>query len=284
MAKRFTNTNKWDDDWYLDLPPKYKCAWEYLCDTCEGGSGIKKISFRKMSHDIGEKISREDFDHHFAERIVWLTPDVVWVHGYIREQFPKLSTKNRTYVLMVRKLLSDLRGIEFGGKARKSFEALEMFIRESEDPRQTLGRGSSDPLGTGTGIGIGTGTNIDKEETDIIITEEAKPAFAPAAAFEEAWEHYPRKIGKTDASQRYQRLIKNQEDHNLLLKAIEQYRTKILENKTDKQYIKHFTSFLGTQERQCWRDWLDPDNDSTDLDAAGIDWGKVFGDGEAVAS
>jgi hypothetical protein len=47
MAKRFTETTKWDDPWFLDLSTAGKLFWLYLCDKCDN-AGVIHIHERKM--------------------------------------------------------------------------------------------------------------------------------------------------------------------------------------------------------------------------------------------
>jgi hypothetical protein len=162
VAHRFTNTNKWDDDWYLELPLKFKVAWSYLCDTCDGGTGFKKISFLKLSRDVGESITREEFDHHFGDRVHWVNEETIWIHGYIKEQFRKLAVKNKAHVNMIKNLISLLEGQSFSKKAQKSFDDLLKFLNEYEVYLLTLAGESSDPLPT---LGVGPGGLNRKQET-----------------------------------------------------------------------------------------------------------------------
>lgn len=104
MANRFTDTTKWDDDWYLSLPPKMKCAWQYICDNC-GSIGDLKISFSLISFRIGEKVTKEDFETHFGDRLVWVSDDKIWIVSYIEFQYKTLSTKNIAHRGIIKKIL-----------------------------------------------------------------------------------------------------------------------------------------------------------------------------------
>lgn len=55
MAKRFSETKIWEDDWYQSLPIRWKIVWKYLCDKCDE-AGIWKPNFRLADFQIGEKI------------------------------------------------------------------------------------------------------------------------------------------------------------------------------------------------------------------------------------
>jgi hypothetical protein len=136
--KRFTDTGKWDDDWFLGLPLRFKVAWEYLRDTCDGGSGLKQVSFVRMSRDIGEEITREEFDFYFAEKIHWVNHDTIWIHGYLKEQFKKLAPKNKAHVNMAKRLVELLGEQTFSGPAKASFEKVLKLLENAGDPHPTI--------------------------------------------------------------------------------------------------------------------------------------------------
>lgn len=52
MAYRFTNTNKWNDGWFVDLKPTAKLLFMYLCDQCTN-SGVIEINEKKIAFDLG---------------------------------------------------------------------------------------------------------------------------------------------------------------------------------------------------------------------------------------
>jgi len=37
MSKRFTDTDKWRDEWWQSLSNDYKIIWQYLLDHCDHG-------------------------------------------------------------------------------------------------------------------------------------------------------------------------------------------------------------------------------------------------------
>jgi len=43
MAKRFTATEIWEEDWFLDMPTEYKLFWFYILSACDQ-AGIFKIN------------------------------------------------------------------------------------------------------------------------------------------------------------------------------------------------------------------------------------------------
>lgn len=52
MACRFSETEKWDDQWFMGLHPYSKLAYEYLCDQCDPG-GVWKVNFAVAEFRMG---------------------------------------------------------------------------------------------------------------------------------------------------------------------------------------------------------------------------------------
>ncbi|HEY8272123.1 MAG TPA: hypothetical protein VIG33_14630 [Pseudobdellovibrionaceae bacterium] len=172
MAKRFTNTDKWDDDWFLELPPLMKCVWEYLRDKCDGGTGFAKVSFTRMSRDIKGKVTREAFDKHFSERVHWINEDRLWVIGYLFEQFKNLSSTNKAHINMAKKVLAEVEkdAVQMNTKAQSAVVKLSTLLRPSIEGPLTLDD-SLDKTGEGQQTLIGyrlkdKGYRINKKKRD----------------------------------------------------------------------------------------------------------------------
>lgn len=43
MAKRFTSTEIWEEDWFIEMPIEYKLFWFYILSACDQ-AGIFKIN------------------------------------------------------------------------------------------------------------------------------------------------------------------------------------------------------------------------------------------------
>jgi len=94
--KRFTDTQKWHDEWYRNLSPVYKCAWHYICDNCDN-AGVWKKDFKLMSFCIGEEIKEEEFNTIFCGRIEQFGKDKIWIIGFIDFQAGKLKEGNKPH-------------------------------------------------------------------------------------------------------------------------------------------------------------------------------------------
>ena len=60
MAKRFTDTTKWNEDWFLDLSISNKLFWIYICDNVDH-AGIFKPNKRLFELLVGDKVNIKDF-------------------------------------------------------------------------------------------------------------------------------------------------------------------------------------------------------------------------------
>jgi len=59
MGKRFTDTEIWDKEWFMQLPPKQKCLVKYVRDKCDL-AGIWSPNYLLASVYIGEQVFEDD--------------------------------------------------------------------------------------------------------------------------------------------------------------------------------------------------------------------------------
>lgn len=60
MAKRLTDTEIWDQDWFIELPSKYKLLWNYMKDKCDQ-VGIWRPNKVMAQRIIGEPLNLNEF-------------------------------------------------------------------------------------------------------------------------------------------------------------------------------------------------------------------------------
>lgn len=99
--------------------------------------------------------------------------------------------------------------------------------------------------------------------------DETRRNETPHFDFDAFWNLYPRKIAKSDARDRFDRLILTERDHADLIEAVTRFRAHHEGKGTEAKYIPHPATFLGTKEIPRWRDWLDPANGTSDIVPAG---------------
>jgi RNA recognition motif-containing protein len=88
MAKRFTDTDKWDDEWFMDLEPSMKCLWLYICDKCDC-AGVWKVNFKKANYVIGAIFDKQSTLKAFNGRITEVGKEKWFVEKFIKFQYPK---------------------------------------------------------------------------------------------------------------------------------------------------------------------------------------------------
>lgn len=101
MSKRFTETGKWDDSWFVDLPAEFKLAWLYCCDCCDH-AGVIDLSPRLANFRIGLDVDWGKFVEASGERIKTLPDGKLWLIGFVEFQYGALSEKCKPHVAVIK--------------------------------------------------------------------------------------------------------------------------------------------------------------------------------------
>lgn len=96
LLKRFTATEKWDKEWWRDLPPKHKCLWLFLCDRCDA-AGVWEQNFGLASFLIGATVKLDDLSA-FGDRIEILESGAVLLTRFIAFQYGTLSASCKPHM------------------------------------------------------------------------------------------------------------------------------------------------------------------------------------------
>ena len=80
MAKRFTDTDKWKKSWFRKLPPRLKCAWFFICDSCDH-AGVFSLDMDSLVFHVGEEISEDELFKVF--KLTRLDAGAVFVQSFI---------------------------------------------------------------------------------------------------------------------------------------------------------------------------------------------------------
>lgn len=103
--KRFTETTKWADPWFMDLAPRWKLVWLYLLDQCDN-AGVWVPNIKLASVQIGERFQSQEALRVFSGRICVL-PSGKWrIIGFIKFQFGVLSRACKPHIPVFRLLES----------------------------------------------------------------------------------------------------------------------------------------------------------------------------------
>lgn len=103
MAKRLTDSEKWKDAWFMDLPSKYKLFWLYILDNCDH-AGIWKVNFKVASFHIGEHLEHSEVKRILSDRLNIVSDEYWMVKKFIDFQYG--GVKNDKVGLSVQKILN----------------------------------------------------------------------------------------------------------------------------------------------------------------------------------
>lgn len=102
MAKRLTDTTKWQDAWFMDLPSKYKLFWLFLLDACDH-AGIWKVNFKVASFCIGEHLEPSEVKRFLVGRVNVISDEYWQLQKFIDFQYG--GVKNDAVGKSVQKIL-----------------------------------------------------------------------------------------------------------------------------------------------------------------------------------
>lgn len=79
MAKRFTATEIWGEDWFLEMPNEYKLFWYYMLSNCDY-AGIFKVNVRSFIGILEVSLSSKTALEHFnlGKGRIRILSDSVW--------------------------------------------------------------------------------------------------------------------------------------------------------------------------------------------------------------
>jgi hypothetical protein len=108
MAKRFTDTDKWKDEWYTDLPNDYKIIWQYLLDTCDN-AGIYKRNVKLLNIMCNTNVSDTDILNAFKLRVTPISDEKWIINKFCVFQYGPdfLESKNKAVISVVNKLIEN---------------------------------------------------------------------------------------------------------------------------------------------------------------------------------
>jgi len=98
--KRFTDIEKWKDEWFLELNKEEKIVWVYLVDTCTNGGRWKK-SFKHLNFSCDTTLKEDDLEKIFAGRL-FDCGSFYFIPKFLKFQYPKGLNSKKPAILSVR--------------------------------------------------------------------------------------------------------------------------------------------------------------------------------------
>ena len=102
--KRLTDTEKWDDPWFDALSNAEKNIWTFICDKCDI-SGVWKFNLKTLKNKIDPKITIESFNKIMDGRILWLSPEKVFIIRFVNFQNGDVTRGDAQIFIAIRKML-----------------------------------------------------------------------------------------------------------------------------------------------------------------------------------
>lgn len=105
MPRRFTDTEKWRDEWWGSLTNDYRMIWLYLVDSCSI-AGIWKKDFRGLNFNCNTNVTENDFLKAFGARLID-KGNFYFIPKFLRYQCPKGLNSNKPAILSIVKELEN---------------------------------------------------------------------------------------------------------------------------------------------------------------------------------
>ena len=100
MAKRFTSTEIWAEDWFLEMPIEYKLFWYYMLANCNH-AGIFKVNLRSFCGLNGVNLTSKEIINFFnmGKQRIRIINDSVWlIEDFFFYQYGiTFNTNNRVH-------------------------------------------------------------------------------------------------------------------------------------------------------------------------------------------
>jgi len=102
MAKRLTDTEKWNDDWYISLSNDYRIIWQWLLDNCNH-AGICKRSIRLLNLMCNTQTTEENLISVMEERVI-IKENNWFIPKFLKFQYASLHSNRPVIISVVKEL------------------------------------------------------------------------------------------------------------------------------------------------------------------------------------
>lgn len=238
MAKRFTDTFKWQRPWFRNLPPPYRELWLYMLDMCDT-AGIWYVDIQMAELVLNCKIEIAEAMKHFGKQIHKIDESRWFIKDFIPFQYGKLS-KSRFHesikaTLKSFRLKVDTLSIPYRQGTLGTPKVKDKVLEDVKEVKQ---------LGDGT-EGV---TEIKRLEW-----------------FNKIWLRYPkeRRHGKPEAIKRFLKNVPDLETAKRCARALESY---LASDTVKRGYLMRASKWFDE-----WEDHIDEKRDSAGIYSATIE-------------
>lgn len=128
MAKRFTATEIWEEDWFIEMPNDYKLFWFYIKDRCDQAGFFKlNVSSFNSLHKTDIKIETAfDLFNKGKQRLRQINGSMWLIEDFFRFQYgQKFNDKNKVHTGIEK--IYNCHGVSIG-----SLRGIERVSKESD--------------------------------------------------------------------------------------------------------------------------------------------------------
>ena len=124
MAKRFTDAEKWDDPFFMDMPDKFKLAYIFILDKCDQ-VGVWKVNRRSVEFYVGE-LDWDLFVSYMGKRVYHINDEKWWL----------TKSKHRDYTNRIRYDDGQIPGVDLCKYAMREFYSYRSIMKRLGIPRK----------------------------------------------------------------------------------------------------------------------------------------------------
>jgi len=95
LSKRFTETTKWDQDFFSNLSLKMKLVWIYICDKCDH-AGIWDINLKLLSFQVSEQVTLHEIQSSFLDKVE-VFGNKLLIKTFVEFQYGALNPSNKVH-------------------------------------------------------------------------------------------------------------------------------------------------------------------------------------------
>ena len=86
MAKRFYDSNKYDDSWFRNLTPDLKCVFDYCLCKCDH-AGILELDIESVNWHTNGKNTLKEIQENFATKFMFLSDNKIFIPNFLYWQY-----------------------------------------------------------------------------------------------------------------------------------------------------------------------------------------------------
>ncbi len=223
MAKRFTATEKWEDQWFRRLKPTHKLLWLYMLDRCDM-AGVIEFDLELAEVFVGAKIDAGDFDVVFKNRVFKISESKAWIPKFIEFQYgctvQELDPKKPLHIGVLKSV------------TRYNLTAFFDFLKY---PIDTPDGSIHTPQ-----VKVEVGVEVKDKNIETISDKD----------FEPVWKLYPNRQGKKEALRHFRATVKTADDLKRIHVALTNY---LKSERVSKGFIQNGSTWFND-----WECWIEP--------------------------